>query len=565
MIKAEQVTQLFKELKSQRSSEWDSHYQVIGQYVHGLKQDFLAQLTPGMRLNETTNTPIGIFSSRTAASALIGMMWSNGGESVRIEPPDEDIADDPEVKEYFDWANKHVIRPALDDTQAGLSSALDEYALDQISFGTSGVACYGGEKSMLSFESWGIQNLYLIEGKGGKVNGVIRYYKWSLRRVIAEFSIELLSKTLQERLKDPKHLDDKVELIHAIMPRDSKDMRGFGNRFMPYFSVFIELESNHIIRESGYRENPVKVARFRKLATEKYGRSPGMDAIGDILELDFLIEQLSVNAEKSNGPALAVYDDGMLGNGFLNTSADSVTVMDVSGRQMTTGSPVQQLYDVGPMNISFERVSQLYDIISQHFYLDKLLDYNNKQEMTATETVIREKLKMASLGSIFNRQSEEMFDPLMHRAIRVLLADGHLGVMPGSFSHQVAMARGEDVMVIPQALIDKYSKGEDFYTIKYYTPAAKVMEASREESLIELTNYVANVAAVSPEALDNIDIDKAVQMSARLKGLTDVTRSIKEVGAIRQQRQQQMQAQQMPEQLKQGSEAINNLNRAGML
>lgn len=557
-----EIIDQFKELKERRAV-WEDHWQIVGDFVHGSKQEFTEKNTPGERLNEERHTSTAVFASRQLASALIGMLWQNGGQSMKLIPS-RSITDNDENKNYYERVTEVMIQ-ALDDPLAGLAVALDEYMLDQVSFGTSGIGVFdGGDDSDLHFEAWGTAQLFVDEGSRGRVETEFRLFVWPLRRVIATFGEDNVSGRLRDLAKSNKNFSEKVEIIHAIKRRTDRDISRKDNRNMPYMSVFVERNTKHIIRESGFTENPVKVTRFRKLPYEIYGRSPGIDALSDVLELDYLTERFTVNVDKSGDPPLIVMDDGRFGGGIIDTSPAAINVIDVSGRVANNIDPIRPLFTVGELNTTLTRIEQLKEGIAQHFFLDKLLDFNNQTQMTASEALLRDRIRSAALGSIFNRQIAELFNPLISRAFNMLLSLNKLGVINNSPELAMLQTQGIDPIIIPDEIAEKMSRGEDVFEIKYFTPASRMMQLERAEALNQLTVYKQALQATNPESGDLFNDDSAIKLAAEVAGLSEILRPDEEVEQIRMSRAQAQQAAQQAEQANIQSQAAKNLSEAGL-
>lgn len=552
----------FNELVTDRAV-FDDHYQLIGEFVHGTKQEFTEQNTPGERLNEERHNSTPIFAARQLASALIGMLWPNGARSMKLFPSSQ-LTDNKANKEYFEKATEQMIQ-SMDDPLAGLTVSLDEYMLDQVSFGTSGIGVFEGSQSDFNFATWGTTQLYINEGDEGRVDIEFRHFRWSLRRVIQTYGEENLSEQLRDRAKSEKNMSDRVELVHAIRRRTNRDVRRKGALDMPFMSVIIEKNTKHVIRESGFKENPVKVTRFRKLPYELYGRSPGMDAISDVLELDYLTERFTVNVDKTGDPPLVVLNDGRFGGGIIDTSAGAINVIDLSGRINNNIDPIKPLFTVGELNTSLTRMEQLREAIAQHFFLDKLLDFNNQTQMTAAETMLRDRIRAAALGSIFARQIAELYNPLISRCFNLLLDKGKLGVVNGSPEHIAMEQQGLNPIIIPDEIAEKMAAGENVYEIKYFTPAARMLQLERAEALNQLTVYKQTLQQTNPEAGDYFNDEEALKLAAEVGGLSSIIRSEDEVIEIRDMRKEMMQQQQQAEQAQAQSQAIKNISEAGAI
>lgn len=157
--------------------------------------------------------------------------------------------------------------------------------------------------------------------------------------------------------------------------------------------------------------------------------------------------------------------------------------------------------------------------------------------MTATEVHVRVQLIRQLLGPIYGRLQAEYLQPLIERCFGLAY---RAGVLPEP----------------PESL-----QGRD-YTIRYISPLAR---AQRLEEVSAIDNYVASaaqLAAVEPTVLDNINFDEAMRLRGEALGVpTAVRRPADEVRQLRQareaaQREQMQQAQAMELETAAGEAAI---------
>ena len=100
----------------------------------------------------------------------------------------------------------------------------------------------------------------------------------------------------------------------------------------------------------------------------------------------------------------------------------------------------------------------------------------------------------------------------------------------------------------------------DEIEVSYVGQLAKNQKIQDVTSIQRWLGVAANMASFSPEVLDNINVDKALEIIGdRMAVPNEVMRSQQEVEALRQQRQEQMQ---MQEQLAQASQVAEGAGRA---
>jgi len=344
---------------------WLDHYQIIGEFIHTRKQEFTSEQEPGEFLNRELFDSLGPKSAKIAASAFVSMLWPKGTKRrLRLNPP-SDLEQTKEVKEYYEFASETILG-VLDNPRSGFSTSFDEYMLDQIVFGTSGIEISRDRETKLSYRPWGVKHLSLDQGKNGFVDTLYIEVSLSVHEIVGQYGEENVSAVVRKQFNDGQ-LDKEHSILIAIEPRTSKTFNKKGVDAKPFISKHIELRQKHMLLESGFDEMPVKVGRFTKILGEKYGRSPAMDALADILESNAIWEAVIIAIEKTLDPPLAVLDDGKLGGGEIDTSAGAINVFNLSGRAGEK-NPIFPLFTVGEIKQVVNLLEQLGQSISDHFF-----------------------------------------------------------------------------------------------------------------------------------------------------------------------------------------------------
>ena len=548
------------ELKAEKML-WNSHYQILGEYINLRKQNFTSQLAPGAFLVDDIFDSTGPLSSVKAAAAFMGSMWPNGAKSMRIIKPNG-VKDAPEIKNYFEEVTTRLA-DAMDSPKAGLVTALDEYGQDQMCFGTCGIAIMDEDDldNPLSYTSWDVKSMCIDENSRKFVDTVYNETEKTVKQVVEEYGFNNCSPKVKENWNNKKYTE-KVKCLHVIEPRIGYNKKKKNNKNMPYASYHIDLDAKFLMKESGYVEMPVVVARFSKIPGEKYGRSPAMLALCDVLELNAIRESRMLATEKQLDPPLAVYDDGSMGGGEVDTSAGAITVISISGR-VTNQKPIEPIYTVGEMQSTKDHIAELKETITQQFYLDRLLDLNNETRMTLGEAQIRNKLRGDSLSAIFGRQELEFFTPLVERSCSVMFKKGLLGVKEGSLEQAQAILAGEEPLIIPDAILKRIEAGREAYQIQYMSPAKRMMQAEETQGIMTTWEFAGNLAGAAPELLDNLDADKTIRRLAELTGApAEIVRDTQSVTDMRTARQQQQAMISQLEMARSGSETARNMSQA---
>lgn len=488
---------------------WLDQYQLIGEFVHMRKQEFQTEHTVGEFLTRDIFDPQATKASKIAASTLISLLWSGTNRRLALFPTDS-LEESTEIKEYYEKVTRILLK-TMDNPKGNFSIATGEYMLDQVCFGTSGVEVKSDKKTKVRYKPWGVKHMSIDEGENDDVDTIYLNLKWPIQKIVKTYGLENVSAKTREEFIASK-FDIEKEIIIAIEPRITKMHGKEGNKNMDFSSVTIEVEEKHLIKESGFEELPIVVARFTKLYGEVYGRSLAMDAMPDVLQSNVVWEATTVAIEKSMDPPLGIYSDSTLGGGEIDTSAGAISVFNPSD-QAKDRQPIFQLQTVGEFKQVVALLQDLSERIADHFLIDRLLDFNNESRMTATEATLRDRMRTSTLGQILSRQIASYFTPIIEKTFNILLADGHLGASPGT-------PEAEDSnFIIPEEVAKLMISGEDVFDIIYYTPAARIMQSEEAEGILRQQELVRGYIEMGFEdALDTIDVDVNIDRMTAIVG-----------------------------------------------
>jgi hypothetical protein len=575
--RAQSILNRHRQLKAMKAP-WMYTWQLLGEFIMTRKQDFTVHITPGMFLTGKIFDSTAPMANHKMASSLLGALWPNAARSFCIHPPDtlsEEDRNSKDVKEYFEWVT-HKMAEIMDDPKCGLMLALEEYFYDQGAFGTSGVYVMKNDSTRaeapLYYKATDAKKIAIAEGADGFVDTCYMEEEMTIRQVVQKYGIDAVSNRTRDAFTSGVRQEEKIMVLHAVEPRIDS-LGGFGNRGLPIASVHIEMDSYHILKESGFSKMPVFITRFWKTMNEVYGRSPGMEAMPDILEVNEMREATIVAVEKTLNPPLLVLSDGALGGQVINTSAGAISVHNVSGRIANSNlKPIEPLITVGELKDTYAETQHLQQIIERNFFIDLLTDLNNESRQTLGEAQIRDKLREQALIAIFSRQISELFSRLVERTFDILFEKKMLGVVANSEDQRRLAQANVAVKVIPPAIVKLIGSGMEGYKIRFISPAARAMRREELNGIQQSLTAIMNMAPTVPDIVDTINTDKAAEMIVELSGApTKILNDLDTIKALRQNRaqmqQQQMQAQQKEQgalTMKHTAQAAESATKAGI-
>jgi hypothetical protein len=555
-----------------KKAPWLYTYQLIGEFIMTRKQDFTLHITPGMFLTGKIFDSTAPMANHDMASSMLGDLWPNASRSFSIHPPDsmpEEVRNSKEVKDYFHWVS-HVMAEVMDDPKCGLACALEEYFYDQGAFGISGIYVKEneelGSETPLSYMAVDAKKIAIAENAQGVVDTCYVLREMTMRQVVQEYKIENVSQRVAEAFHSPdgSRQEELIQVLHAVEPRVD-NTEAFGTLGYPIASDHIEVPSGHMIKESGMKKMRIFITRFWKTMNEVYGRSPGMEAMPDILEVNEMRENSIVAVEKTLNPPILVLSDGALGNQTINTSTGAISVHNVSGRIANSGlKPVEPLITVGELKDTYLEIERLQAIIQKNFFIDKLTTLDNTQRKTLGEANIIDGMRQRSLITVYARQIAELFSRFTEATFDVLFDQKRLGIIKGSTDDLILQFLGKPpTMYIPDEVVKLINSGQNGYKIRFVSPAARSMRAEELKGIQQSLTAVINMSQAVPDILDTINTDKAAELIVELSGANNaILNDAETIKALRQQRIQVQQQQAQAAAKAQGSIDMKHVSQA---
>lgn len=563
------VERLYKQLDGQRSN-WNTLWRFVGEYVSYIKQDFDQEHSQGESLVENVFDDSANFAAKQGSSALLGLLWPSTAEnSIEImPPPDLEAASDQEKAWYTDVVTP-VLTQAMDSDATNLQLALQEYMLDQFVFGTSGIGTFY-EDGKLLYIPYSVKELYIDEGREGTVDTVILMYHWTAYRIIQEYGEDNVHEEIR-KFKDDATRKFKIAIVYAPVERiapEEKDPK------FPIKNLHVDLKNKKVMQDDGHFEMPIHVGRFAKKMNERYGRSPAIDAKPTIVDINNQRENYRLAVEYLWKPALVVPSNNILGNGVIDISPGAANSLDASAFANGVRDPIKPIFSVDPRGVQLimERIAQLTDTLSRHFLIDKLLDFNNQTQMTATEAGLRSNIRNSALSSLIQRQNAELIIPMIRRTFNLLLRANRFGYKKNDAdSVKMALAAeklGEEVSYIPDRIAERIVQGgKAIIDIKFKTPAYRLGNSDKLEGMLQHVNFQQTLASTNPEAIEQLDIRQITEQGTDLFGSPpEIIRDSEEVEAAvaqKAQAQSDEQSLMMLNEVQKNAPRDNNQQRAG--
>lgn len=429
-----------------------------------------------------------------------------------------------------DLGSNYHVRAWLDDVvdrmQRVFSRSNTYRALHQMyeelgAFGTSATMVLFDFDNVIHHYPLACGEYCLQQDYQGKIVSCYREYQKTVGEVVKEFGIKNCSHSVQTMWRS-RDLDLTVDILHVIEPRSDqeRDPSSALAKDMPWKSVHLELgsEDDKILRESGFKRFPVLAPRWGVAGGDVYGHGPGMEALGDIRQLQQEQLRKAQAIDYKVRPPLQVPSSmrdrhSDLFPGGLNY-ADPGTMLPVD--QVGPSGGIKSAFDVQlDLGDLLEDIRDCRDRINSSFYADLFLMLamaGPNTRMTATEVAERHEEKLLALGPVLERLHNELLHPLIDITYDHMAEAGLLPPAPEEM-------QGADL------------------TVEFVSILAQAQRAIGSNATDRFMGNVTAISEVKPEVLDKVNFDNWVDSYAAMLGVeTDLIVPDEDVAALRQAR-----------------------------
>ena len=517
--KIDNILKEFASVKTRRTL-WENIWELIARYVIARKQGFNKPSNqPDFYLHGDVYDDTAPLALNQMVSSLTGALWKGARRTVRLVKP-ENVPETTEIKEYYTEINRRLALQ-MDHPKAGFITSFQEYMTENGAFGTSGLGVFPskpGSEHLVDYRAIGLKFLWIVEDARGRVAKIFYEVRLNAFQLIEEYGDVAKTDDVMAAI-ETNNYDKLFPVLWLIRPRTQYNPAIKNNQNMPYQSIHILEDAKIQLKDTGFKELPIKVTRFYKNEGEEYGRSPSHESLPSIIEINALWEMITKAGEKKLSPPLWLLDDGTFGGGIIDTSPDALNVLDSSSR-ITSGAPIGVIGDVGDPAWALKLIEALTNQVTKHYFVDRLLDLNNQTRMTFGEAQIRNELRADSLGGVYNRQIDECLTPVVQRTVGILVDAGEFGVAAGSAEEAGLKAADLPILYVPEDIVAADAVGTEIYNIEYISPALRILRSEELRGVMSTWQFAGGFAQFAPEFMLMLDKEKSMKLVAELSGAT---------------------------------------------
>jgi len=533
---------------------WWTHARELADYILPRRYKWLItpnQMARGSPINQHILDSTGTLAARNLASGIMSGVSSPIRPWIKLKI---NRIDSTQTSPISLWLAECERLMNLVFSESNFYNSIATFYFDLVVFGTGVMLIFEDFDNVINCVNPCFGEYYLdIDGKY-RPTTFLREFTFTVKSVVDEFGYENCSPAVQ-KLYDSGGSSWTRELVvaHCIEPNVEPRKYGFDPKFA-FRECYWEWGGSAspqggssyaygFLRKRGYYDQPNVAVRWDLVANDAYGRSPAMDALPDIKQLQQEVRRKAQAIDKVVNPPMVA--DVQLKNQPASLLPGGVTY--VAGMMQSTNPGFKSVYDGWrpDINAMSQDLIEIRDRIKKIFFNDLFQtasQFETRSNVTAAEWDMRRSESLIMLGPVFERIYFEGLKVMTERTFGIMSRAGIFPPAPASI-------RGAPI------------------NIEFISMLSVAQEATASVGIERLFQMTGSLVGVDPAVMDNVDVDYSIsKYSYLMHNDPKLIRSPAQLAQIRQRREQQMQMQQqaeMAEKLAQGAKTLSETQVGG--
>lgn len=517
------------QLRNWRLSWW-RHWSLLAQYILPRRYHWLVSAnvtTRGQLINQAILDSTSTMAMRTCAAGMMSGLTSPNRPWFRLKSAIAGFEPDHAAQVWFDEVTERL---RFIHAESNFYDSLAQMYQDLVTFGTAPVIDYEDEEDVIRCYNPCAGEYFLASSSAFREESFYREFTLTTAQTVEMFGLDNCPSEVREQwMQKGGALEQERVIAHAIEP--NFPIRGKSNQSLALLSGNWTWREVYWVRgvagekplsKRGFNEQPFVAPRWDTTSNDAYGRSPGMDALPDCMQLMTMTKREGEAIEKQVRPP-------MLAHVNMKNQPSSILPGAITySATMAAGEGMRPMFEVQPNLADFAKSkTEVQNRIKTAFFNDLFMMISQLDTVrTATEIDARREEKLILLGPVIERIQNEGLSPRIRRQFSIMARKRLLPPLPDSL-------RGVPIQ------------------IEYISMLAMAQRASATtgiERLLATAGAMAEkqlAAGMPAEVLDNLDDDEIIRDYSDLLGNNaKYLRDKDAIAQIRQQRTQQSQVQQ---------------------
>lgn len=532
-------------LRTWRDTWWIQNYSDLAKFILPRRSIWLTQsagglpspnsMTRGMEINQAILDPTATFATRICAGGLMSGLASPSRPWFKIAPAMRGVQIDDEGRQWLDTV-EDIVYTVL--ARSNFYNAFAQECEDIVIYGTAVNIIYEDEKDLIRCYTPCVGEYYLASGATMRVDGLYRAFVMTIAQIVDFFGIDNCPTDIQKLWKEKGGAMTTERLIaHSIEPnfdvgRDRKVGKINGDfAWREVYWVYGAGTSGPLAMR-GFVDSPFTASRWSTQSNDAYGRSPGMDILPDVRQLQVETARKAEGIERGLNPSLIASAE--MQNKPTSRLPGHITYL--SG-DISAGKGMRSIYDT---QFDLDHVSQdialIQQRIKQGLFVDLFMAITDAPQNEKTKFEIQARLteKMQTIGPVIENLLSESLQPKLKRIFGILKRKGMLPPAPKSMQG------------VP-------------LDIQFVSILALAQKSASTSGIEALMRMVGELGQIHPDVLDIPDFDETVEEYSQLLGNKQkLLKDKKMIASARQARAKQQQQQQQAQMMEQATKSAGN-------
>lgn len=526
-------------LRTWRDTWWIQNYSDLARFILPRRSIWLTQsagglpspntMTRGLEINESILDPTATFAARVCSGGLMSGLASPSRPWFKVIPAMKGVAIDDEARQWLDNV-EDIVYTVL--ARSNFYNAFAQECEDIVVYGTAVNIIYEDAKDLIRCYTPCVGEYYLASSATMRVDGVYRAFVMTVSQIVDFFGLENCSPEIQKLWEQKGGALTTERLIaHSIEPNFAVAGSNVGKvkGAFPWREVYWVYGSGtpHPLAMRGFMDCPFSAARWATQSNDAYGRSPGMDILPDVIQLQVETGRKGEGIEKGIRPPLIAQAE--LKNYPSSQLPGHVTYLNDVGPGKGMRSIYDQQFDLRNITADLTEIQQRIKIgLFNDLFMLVTATAQDRETTVLTNAKIIEKMQV--VGPVIENMLSESLQPKLRRIFGILRRRGMIEPPPDSLKGQPL----------------------DIQFISILALAQKAASVTGLEALVRMTG---ELAQIKPDVLDNLDADELLsEYSSLLGNKQKILKGQKDVLAIREQRNQMQAKQKQAEMMTQGAD-----------
>lgn len=451
-------------------------------------------------------------AARTLVAGLMSTATNPTIEWFMLGLDDPVAATSPTNRRWLDSAAKRVHRVF---SESNTYQVLPMHYLEAVVFGTAATIVEYDPERVVHLHPLTAGEYWIHENSKREVDTLARSFQLTVAQMAEKFGLDRCSERVQ-RLHREKKFDEWVDIVQMIEPREVFNPAGRSQRDMPFRSIYfepLELDDDKLLSEGGYPQFPAMVTRWYRAPGTPYGFSPGMEALGSVLQLQHMHLRLAQGVDYLTVPPLQIPP---------NMRGRELRMLPGAGTEvdgLTNSAGIRPMFetriDVSHMK---EAILDVRQRIRESFHADLFRFFTSNDQgarpgVTAYERRLQFQEQMSHLGPVAHQIETELQDPLVRFVYERIVDLGELEAPP------------EDIQGRP-------------LQVQYLGVLAQAQQAQGLFANDQFFGHVGVLANLDQRVLDRVDFDAAIEVfAAKVQADPRLIRPADEVVELRRARE----------------------------